>query len=132
LPGRQPDLFDGKELVVVEDVAMNQGACLARSGIESIVTEVLEPRSRGPCFRGARASTGLQPDPTTGARNQDSSRKRRECGRGTSRLPREDSSDSATMGRARVGPREKSASEKQTIGEQCGCGSGSGCWGNGS
>ena len=45
LPGRQPDLFDGKELVVVEDVAMNQGACLARSGIESIVTEVLEPRS---------------------------------------------------------------------------------------
>jgi hypothetical protein len=39
LPGREPDFFDGQKLVVVKDVAMNQGACLAGSGIRNIVAE---------------------------------------------------------------------------------------------
>jgi hypothetical protein len=39
LPGRQADFFNGQKLVVVKDVAMNQGARLAGSGIGSIVTE---------------------------------------------------------------------------------------------
>jgi hypothetical protein len=40
LSGRQADLFDGKQLIVVKDVAMNQGGCLAESGMNSIVTEL--------------------------------------------------------------------------------------------
>ena len=32
LSRRQPDLFDGEKLVVMKDVAMNQGACLAGVG----------------------------------------------------------------------------------------------------
>ncbi len=39
LPGREPYFFDGQKLVVVKDVAMNQGACLAGSGIKNIVAE---------------------------------------------------------------------------------------------
>jgi hypothetical protein len=39
LSGREPDFFDWEKLVVVKDVAMNQGACLAGSGIGNIVAD---------------------------------------------------------------------------------------------
>jgi len=38
LPGRETDLFDREKLVVMKDVAMNQGACLGNE-IKSIVAE---------------------------------------------------------------------------------------------
>src|SRR5260370_41032442 len=54
LSGRQADSFDGEKLVVMKNVAMNQGVCLAGSGIRNIVAE--RGGNRG--TRGRRRSKG--------------------------------------------------------------------------
>jgi hypothetical protein len=51
LSGRETDFVDREKLVVMKDVTMNQGACLAGNGIENIVAE----RDGG---RGGRGSKG--------------------------------------------------------------------------